>query len=183
MGEQNRETGVDRGPKTVGKVPGDSLNDGGTGGPGGGGDELLGHLARRRIHERVARTPGVHYTALKEDLHMGDGVLNHHVRVLEKEGFIISRSVRHRKCFYPTDRRYETRPLDHLTDLQAGILFHVGMEQGINQGELAVRLGVSKQALNYHLRELCADKLVYRRKTGRYTQFFANPVALADLLL
>ena len=147
------------------------------------GEEILGRLVRRGIHRCVSARPGIHYSALKEELGLSDGVLNHHLRVLEKEGMVVSRKERYRRCFYPGGRKVSLRGLDGLTDLQAGVLYHVQLEQGLTQGALSERLGVSKQALNYHLRELCSRKLVYRRREGRFTRFYVDPARLAEELL
>jgi predicted transcriptional regulator len=141
------------------------------------------HLVRRCLYLHITANPGVHYNALKSTLGLTDGVLSHHLHVLEKVGAVVSRNERNRRCFYPTARGYPARGMDRLTDMQAGILYHVQLEQGITQGELAGRLGVSKQDLNYHLRELCADKLVYRRRVSRNTHFYVDPGRLARDLL
>jgi predicted transcriptional regulator len=157
---------------------GDGVGDG-----AGEADPVMAHLVRRRVYERVVRDPGIHYTALKEGLALSDGVLDHHLHVLEKEGRLVSRRERNRRCFYLTARGHPPRDLDQLSELQAGILVEVQLDQGVAQGDLARRLGVSKQDLNYHLRDLCARKLVYRRKEGRHTRFYVDPGRLADELL
>ena len=150
---------------------------------GTGEDPILEHLARRRIMAVLHRSPGVHYSALKGELSLSDGVLGHHLHVLEREGLVASRRERNRRCLYPTSRGRPARGLDLLSDIQAGVLFHVHQDQGIAQGELALRVGVSKQGLNYHIRDLCARKLVYRRREGRYSRFYVDPQRLADELL
>jgi predicted transcriptional regulator len=148
-----------------------------------GYEPVTEHLVRRRIYARITTGPGVHYSALREDLGLSDGVLGHHLHVLEREGAVVSRRERNRRCLYPTARGHPERELDQLSDLQAGILICVQTEQGIAQGALAERLGVTKQSLNYHLKELCARKLVYRRKEGRHTRFYVDPGRLAEELL
>lgn len=151
--------------------------------PGGLDGPIMEHLARRRIMAVLHRSPGCHYSALKEELSMSDGVLGHHLHVLEREGLVVSRRERNRRCLYPTARRRPARGLDVLSDIQAGVLYHVHQDQGIAQGELARRVGVSKQGLNYHIRDLCARKLVYRRREGRYSRFYVDPQRLVEELL
>lgn len=141
------------------------------------------HPLRRRIMDMVTRRPGMHYSLIRDELGRKDGVVSHHLHVLETRGRLSSRVERRRRCYYPTSRGHPETGVHHLSDLQAGILYHIQMRQGMTHGELARKLGVSKQVLTHHMRDLCARKLVYRRREGRHTRFYVHPGRLSDELL
>ena len=128
-----------------------------------------GIFTRGRILGFIEAHPGIHFSALRDALALGNGVTAHHLQVLEKEGRTIS---------WPDGkvRRFASSGIDQhrLKELQSPV---TGMQVailkllsdagtiGIKSGELRIRLETSRQLLSYHMKQLSEREFV--KSTGR----------------
>jgi len=128
-----------------------------------------GIFTRGRILGFIEAHPGIHFSALRDALALGNGVTAHHLQVLEKEGRTIS---------WPDGkvRRFASSGIDQhrlkklqspVTGMQVAILQLLSDAGtiGIKSGELRIRLETSRQLLSYHMKQLSEREFV--KSTGR----------------
>lgn len=111
---------------------------------------VLRQPTRERIHRLVRERPGISFGDIRSALGLAAGMLTHHARVLEDARILFSVQDGQTRRFYPAEagRVAPTPPLDERA-LQAL------RERGpMSASELARALGVSRQALHYHLKRM-----------------------------
>ncbi len=130
-----------------------------------------GIFTRGRILGFIEAHPGIHFSALRDALLLGNGVTAHHIQILEKEGRIIS-------WIDGKLRRFASSGVDQnrLEEIQNPV---VGMQVailqiladsdnlGIKSGELRAKLETSRQLLSYHMKQLTQRKFVESSGKGR----------------
>ena len=130
-----------------------------------------GVFTRGRILGFIEAHPGIHFSALRDALSLGNGVTAHHIQILEKEGRIIT-------WIDGKLRRFASSGVDQnrLEEIQNPV---VGMQVailqiladsdnlGIKSGELRAKLETSRQLLSYHMKQLTQRKFVESSGKGR----------------
>ena len=89
------------------------------------------------------------------------GTAEYHLRILEREGYIRSRKCGKFIRYYPFEMK--TSPY---TPVQQKILNSLAIEPGQSQTDLADQVGVSKQVVNYNLKQLRDFGVVNEQKQG-----------------
>jgi predicted transcriptional regulator/uncharacterized membrane protein len=136
-------------------------------------DRVLDHYLRGKIHGYIIANPGEHYNAIKEQLEVTNGALSYHLRVLEREGYVRSRMDGMYKRFYPADMKLPRTSRD-ISSFQEVILTIVKNNQGVSQKEIAKRIGVSSQVINYHIKILEDSGLIKVDRTRRKSRVYAT---------
>lgn len=120
----------------------------------------LEHPRRARMLDTLRASPGMTLAQLQRATGLSNGVARHHVALLQAAGAI--RVVRDgsRRRLWPTEApRVEGAP-----ELGERVLDALAARGPMRAGELAAELGVSRQALHYHLKKLeRAGRVVARR--------------------
>jgi predicted transcriptional regulator len=141
-------------------------------------DEVLNQFTRGEIYGFIKANPGIHLTAIKENLGLANGVLAYHLKVLIREEFIVARREGGYKRFYPRDMRVPRKRV-HFTRLQLDMVEKLSMHPGSTQASLARMLGESKQVINYNVGVLVAAGVVRVERQGSKTLLFVeNATAL-----
>lgn len=99
----------------------------------------------------VSATPGAHFSKIRDDLKLGTGETQHHLRDLEADGVIESRKDGDYRRFYPADKfsEFEQVALGHLRrDTLRGILIALLDSPEATAGEIATRLDVSRPTVS-----------------------------------
>ncbi len=130
--------------------------------------EVLNQFTRGEIYGFIKANPGIHLTAIKENLELSNGVLAYHLRVLVREEFIVARREGGYKRFYPRDMRVPRKRV-HFTRLQLDILEKLRLHPGSTQAALAKMLGESKQVINYNIKVLITAEAVRIERDGGKT--------------
>ncbi|MCK5774294.1 MAG: winged helix-turn-helix transcriptional regulator, partial [Thermoplasmata archaeon] len=91
----------------------------------------LDHINRKRIYEIVKEDPGVHFSAISDMLGLKQGVMSHHLNVLEKGEYIRSLQDGKFRRFYLFDESTDFKIA--LTAIQQRILSVIMEEPGISQ--------------------------------------------------
>lgn len=135
---------------------------------------MLDHPVRARIVAMVQEHPGITFSELARRLDIAAGQLTHHARMLEKAGIVFSTADgQTRRFFHVAHGRSEAvAPLGE----RAVALVR---ERPRHASELARELGVSRQALHYHLKQLVADGRLVARPDGREVWLEAPTVSAA----
>jgi predicted transcriptional regulator len=93
--------------------------------------------------------------------------------MLEKTGMIKSRKegLRYR-AFYPTGMKFPEKERYRLTELQLNIIKTIKENEGISQKEIAKKLNVKHQTINYNVKALQQTGLISLSKKGRKTSCY-----------
>jgi parallel beta-helix repeat protein len=116
-------------------------------------DQVLNHYLRGRINGYIEANPGEHYNAIKYALNINNGALTYHLRVLERENVIVSKRDGMYKRFYPKSANIP-KNYRRLSDVQKRIVKTINEFEGITQTEIANKLDISPQVVNYHVKIL-----------------------------
>jgi predicted transcriptional regulator len=113
----------------------------------------------------VAATPGAHFSKIRDDLQLGTGETQHHLRRLEGDGSVESRKDGDYRRYFPADRfdEFEQVALGYLRrDTPRGMVLALLDDPSLSAGEIADRLDVSRPAVSASARELDEAGLLSR---------------------
>ncbi|WP_302080927.1 winged helix-turn-helix transcriptional regulator [Salinibaculum rarum] len=119
-------------------------------------DAIMGYLTA---------TPGAHFSKIRDDLQLGTGETQHHLRRLESEGTIESRKDGDYSRYFPAGRfsEFEQVALGYLRrETPRGMLVALLDSPGISAGDIATRLDVSRPTVSKHAAELETAGLLSR---------------------
>jgi len=125
--------------------------------------------ARDAIVGYVASTPGAHFSKIRDDLGLGTGETQHHLRNLVEDGVLVYSRDGDYKRFFPAGRftPFEQTALGYLRRRTArGMLIELLREPGTTGSELASRIDVSRATVSKYAREL--DEAGLLSRDGRY---------------
>jgi predicted transcriptional regulator len=130
---------------------------------------LLRVPKRRRVFEAIVACPGTHARRLSRDLGIALGVVEHHLRHLERHGLLYAHQQGRRRTLYATG---------HIDPVDARIIHALrkpvwcrllaalaGQERGLP--DLALELDLPPATVSYHLRRLRTLGLVDHLRVGR----------------
>jgi len=121
--------------------------------------------ARDAILGYLATTPGAHFSKLRDDLKLGTGETQHHLRRLEDRNTVESVRDGDYRRFFPADRfsRFEKRALGYLRRGTArGMVVALIRDPGASGADLAAELGVSRSTVSKYAAELESAGLLSR---------------------
>jgi predicted transcriptional regulator len=122
-------------------------------------DAIVGYLTA---------TPGAHFSKIRDDLQLGTGETQHHLRRLESEGTIESRKDGDYSRYFPAERftEFEQVALGYLRrETPRGMLVALLESPDISSGAIAERLDVSRPTVSKHAAEMESAGLL-SRETG-----------------
>ncbi|ELZ72483.1 MULTISPECIES: winged helix-turn-helix transcriptional regulator [Haloferax] len=155
----------------------------GLGGGDDGEDDSSGSSdARDAIVGYVASTPGAHFSKVRDDLQLGTGETQYHLRnLVDDDTLEVSRDGDYKR-FFPAGRfsEFEQVTLGYLRrDTPRGMLVHLLRDPAATGSELAARLGVSRATVSTYAKELDAVGLL-SREDGYAVR---NPETVITLLI
>lgn len=123
-------------------------------------------LTKGRILGYIEANAGIHFSALRDGLHLANGVTAYHTSNLEKEGKIFSwkdgKNRRYASTFIPkAERKAIQNPLSGTRLAILEVLAEKG-QLGTDTKEIRERLAISRQLLSHHINELKASELIER---------------------
>jgi predicted transcriptional regulator len=130
------------------------------------GEKILDNFTRGKIYGYIIANPGDHYNSIRTALKLKNGALAYHLKALEREQMVKSQTDGKYKRFYPFEMAVPKRATK-LTTMRENIVNHIKEEPGITQNEISEKMGVSHQAISYHLRTLVQLGAVEVTKKGR----------------
>ncbi|CQR50717.1 MULTISPECIES: winged helix-turn-helix transcriptional regulator [Haloferax] len=155
----------------------------GLGGGDDGDDDSSGSSdARDAIVGYVASTPGAHFSKVRDDLQLGTGETQYHLRNLVDDDTLEVRRDGDYKRFFPASRfsEFEQVALGYLRrDTPRGMLVHLLRDPDATGSELADRLGVSRATVSTYAKKLDAVGLL-SREDGYAVR---NPETVITLLI
>lgn len=137
-------------------------------------EDVLNQYTRGKIHGYLVANPGDYFNSIAKALNISSGNLAYHLRVLEREGEIVSKKDGVYKRFYPRGAKIGPSTEDELSSIQEAICNVIKETPGINQKDIASLLGVTSSTVSYHLQKLVAGGLVRARRKGMAMRYHAN---------
>ena len=143
------------------------------------------NLNRGRVLGFLEANAGIHFSAIKDALGLANGVMAHHLQVLEREGTIISwRDGRMRRyAAANVDPQSIPNPGSPLVGTRLAIL-HALAEAGslgLTTTDLRERLDISRQLLHHHMTQLTARSLVEKTSPNRRSSWRLTPEGVSAL--
>jgi predicted transcriptional regulator len=111
-------------------------------------DAIVGYLAT---------TPGAHFSKLRDDLQLGTGETQHHLRRLDREGVVEHRKDGDYKRYFPADRfsAFEQRALGYLRrETPRKMVLALLAEPESSGTDIAEAIGVSRSTVSKYAAEL-----------------------------
>lgn len=135
--------------------------------------DVASHPARAALLAAIRETPGVTTADLARRTGLAEGTLGHHLRTLERAGFVKSLlSGRDRLWFEAGVARPAPGDLALLDPSRRGILDHANREPGLTQTDLARLTGLALPTVHHHVRALADVGLVEVRRDGASTRVY-----------
>ncbi|WP_123538280.1 winged helix-turn-helix transcriptional regulator [Halosimplex salinum] len=115
----------------------------------------------------VAATPGAHFSKIRDDLQLGTGETQHHLRRLEREGTVESREDGEYRRYFPADRfsEFEQVALGYLRrETPRGMVVALLRDPEASGTALAEQLGVSAPTVSKYASQLEDAGLISRER-------------------
>ncbi len=142
---------------------------------------------RVQILEFIKANPGLHLRGIKRELNLAMGVLQYHLRRLEKDQSIISRRRGLYKRFYKRlDFEVEEQEILGVLfqETERDLLLYLLKTPDATQKELSEFAHISASSTSWHMKRLVEAGLVKSRRQGSFVYYVAkgDPVKILTLL-
>lgn len=131
--------------------------------------DIFNNNSRENILTLITTTPGITLGSITRALKIRNGTATHHLRILEREGYIKSKKTGKFRRYYVVGTK-----ATGFNEIQDKILVKVEENPGISQSDIARELAISRQLINYHLQELVSSDVIYLEKLGNRSYCFLN---------
>jgi DNA-binding transcriptional ArsR family regulator len=128
------------------------------------GDDIETLQNRKEILGFIKGRPGANYSTIMHALEIGNGTLTYHLKVLEENRVIKSRTEGNRKLFYP--HRYQ------IAEKRDRIIELLKVSPGLNQRDIVRILRMSRRKTGRKLSELVGEGKVRIQKIGRENHYY-----------
>jgi predicted transcriptional regulator len=132
-------------------------------------DLILESPLRDRIYTTIQSNPGVHMRQLRNQLEIGSGTADHHVRKLVAANLVTIASNGNYSCLFPTGRMNHTTmaAVSAMKAEGAKAIVAILRHGPVLQSELAAQTGIAKGTLSYHLKRLMEAQAINVHRDGR----------------
>jgi predicted transcriptional regulator len=131
--------------------------------------DIFRNNSRESILTLITSSPGVTLGSITRTLKIRNGTATHHLRILEREGYIKSKKTGKFRRYYVLGTK-----ATGFNEIQDNIVSEVQDNPGISQSEIARELHLSRQLINYHLQDLVTSDVIYLEKIGNKSYCFLN---------
>ncbi len=135
--------------------------------------QVLKQDTRKSIYDYITSNPGVYFSSIMKDLKLKNGVTSYHLSMLEREGYIKSKNEGLYRRFYANGANTTEIPL---SQLRRSIVTTIVENPGISQTEIALKLGLSNQVVNYHVGIMKKANIIKIAKDGYRTRCYISPI-------
>jgi len=145
----------------------------------------LNQPTRIEINNFIKSNPGVHFRGICDSLGLSVGVVQYHIGVLERAGFITGYTDGQNKRFFEHTFTQTDMKLISLVrhETTAKILTTLSQNGSTLHKDIARSLGVSSQALTWQMNQLKKTGLINAEKTGINVKYSLNDANAIKLIL
>lgn len=141
---------------------------------------------RKELFEHVKANPGIHFSQLKRELDMETGLLQHHLRELERYGVLESEDHQgKRRVFVARELDAEEKAILAVLRYETTrrILLYLLEDGPVRNSEIAAEVGVTPATISWHLSNLVEKGVVEEVTEGRTTLYEVTNEELTVQLL
>jgi predicted transcriptional regulator len=150
-------------------------------------DKSLELEKRRKIYDAIKSVPGIHFRELNRRLGITLGVIEYHLKYLEKHEMIVSKQEGRYKRYYIIGKLgSKDKELMGLLQQQMPrrILMHLLLNPKTTQKQLRKEFKISASTLSFHISKLLSAELVDTVKKGRkHSYVVSDEEKVANLLI
>jgi predicted transcriptional regulator len=128
-------------------------------------DTPMDNETRDYIRGVVDSDPGIHYHEILRRLKLSNGLVTYHLKTLEREGYILSRSDGRLRRFYPADMN-PVAPSPKLNRVQRLIIGAVRAGGGVGHREITRTLKLPYSTVNRQINKLARLGILRLEKRG-----------------
>ena len=128
-------------------------------------NKILDQSNRKDIYQIIVTNPGVSLSIIFENLEMGYGTLVHHLNILEKNQYIVSKKKMGIKTFFLRDSNTSISNNIgeyHISPIQKEILEYINGNGSVSRKEIEYDLNIKPRTLSYCLKRLREWGLIQR---------------------
>ena len=136
-------------------------------------ENALDHFTRGRIYQFIKDNPGVHYSRLRKELDLNNGVLSYHLHTLNRVELVKSRRSGIRKLFFITGSQVPDIISAKLNYLETTIRQIILENPGISQQEVGKKVPQkSQRTISHYIKKLSRKDYIYTEKDGKQSRCF-----------
>lgn len=133
-------------------------------------DEVLEHNKRDELYRFIKQNPGPSFSDLRRELALSNGTLVHHLRILEGQEYVKGVRDGFRTRFYVRGPKIIME--SYLTRTQIQLVEAISANPGLTQKELAQLLGLPRESVSYHTKQLAAKGRLAIKQEGKWRRYW-----------
>ena len=149
------------------------------------GHNVLDQGVRSKIYEYIKKNPGVHYSAIANEIGINRGTLKYHLKILQMHDKVrVLHGTGYVRYFENNMKfdEYDQKVLHHLKNDTSKRILEVLVENpDVSRKGLSDAVGVSGPSVSWYMKRLCADGIVSAIKEGRHVRYHLIGEAAASL--
>jgi predicted transcriptional regulator len=147
--------------------------------------------SRKDIFEYIEAHPGEHFSKIRRDLNLAPGTFQHHLSVLESEGWITSyRDSRYKRYFVNGNRyqkliagyTYKQKFAALANDTTRTFVRFVQLNPGVTQKQVAARLQIHASTVNWHANRLKQAGILQDERVGKEVRYTVDEDTVEKML-
>ncbi len=131
--------------------------------------DIFGNNIRGNILNLITDHPGITLGAITRKQKLKNGTATHHLRILEREGYIKSKKTGKFRRYYIIGTK-----ATGFNEIQDQIVSIIKERPGISQSDIGRELHLSRQLVNYHLKDLIHSEVIQIEKNGNKSFCYPN---------
>lgn len=146
----------------------------------------LDQPTRLQIYNYIKENPGVHFRGICDGLGLSIGMIQYHLSVLERAGYITSYTDGQNKRYFEasTFTQMDMKLISLVRhETAAQILTILSQSRSALHRDIAYSLSISSQALTWHMNQLKKADLIDAQKAGVNVKYSLNDANVIRLVL
>jgi len=149
------------------------------------GRNVLDQGVRSKIYDHIKENPGVHYSAIADEIGINRGTIRYHLKVLQICGKVRAFHGDGYVRYFENNMKfneYNQRVLHHLRNNTSKKILEVLVKNpDVSRKEISLAVGVSGPSVSWHMKRMCEDGIVSTSRAGRHVKYHLIGEAAASL--
>lgn len=139
--------------------------------------------SRREIFTYIEKNPGAHFSRIRRDLGYAPGTFQHHLSVLESDGWITSHKESRYKRYFVNGNRYQKLIAGYTykqrfaalaNETTRSFVTYVKDHPGATQKQVAARLNIHASTVNWHANRLKQAGILTPERVGKEVRYHVD---------